>query len=703
MRGLLQASLLLAPALATAFAVPHERHEHGPKYDGEEEEHVTGKNSASRLGFLSNKFSKDHSFALIGLDASSHDRHSRPVPLRLDVFPIDAPCGSANITIDGHPLATTASGDVLSGKGSLTTEKESNIKASWTVQCIYVNGQADSQFLKFAIESVDGKNVKDLGFSSVFKQTGTTEIVSIKTDLHVPDIVASNPNPEGLEPATEDDEFHGHNHGIEHQLHELQWLHAQLHELHLLIAEKEEAISQHATEHYEADVKDCDSLKCIVKAVAKKAKHTVHEMYGHISGDEGEHRGPPGPPGPPGHGEHRPKHPKHEGKHEKGNHTHGNHTGFPHHKPHKFLPICRLPPHGPPGHGPPGEHHGPPPEFEHHGPPPPDFEHHGPGGFEHHGPPNGFDHHKPGHHGPPPPPGFEHHGPSEEFDHHKPGHHGPPPPPEFEHHGPPHHDDEGPHDFPPSRESRPDQDPLDDDEDFEMRPKNQMGEFHDGPHANNREDGPPPHDGPPFDGPHGPHGPHGPPPMVKALFVLKYSVVGFLCAFLALALSARLCASKQSSRKMRREQRRARRRSVHKHAITRLLARLSGHPSSNDDDDFEEKQAMLQHVEEGSISSEITQLVNAAEVVEEIVVAEVPETSVMAEVAPIPIAVVETTPMLMDFEGDDELPAYEDNDGSEMGSMVSDGFRYTPGSSNYSPGHSASGSVNDILGPDTKN
>ncbi|KAF7917077.1 hypothetical protein EAE99_009406 [Botrytis elliptica] len=52
-----------------------------------------------------------------------------------------------------------------------------------------------------------------------------------------------------------------------------------------------------------------------------------------------------------------------------------------------------------------------------------------------------------------------------------------------------------------------------------------------------------------------------------------------------------------------------------------------------------------------------------------------------------------------DEEDDDEvLPAYEDNDGSEESGSVADGFRYTPGSSAYSPSHSASGSVSDVLG-----
>ena len=54
--------------------------------------------------------------------------------------------------------------------------------------------------------------------------------------------------------------------------------------------------------------------------------------------------------------------------------------------------------------------------------------------------------------------------------------------------------------------------------------------------------------------------------------------------------------------------------------------------------------------------------------------------------------------------GDNEtLPAYEEEDDSaELGSVIADGFRYTPGSTDYTPSHSANSSMSDILGPDTK-
>jgi hypothetical protein len=107
-----------------------------------------------------------------------------------------------------------------------------------------------------------------------------------------------------------------------------------------------------------------------------------------------------------------------------------------------------------------------------------------------------------------------------------------------------------------------------------------------------------------------------------------------------------------------------------------------------------------------TMTEDITQLRNAAEVVGDMVSAEEGRSEAVSE--PIPIPASETRPLMQDFEigsqvGDDEeLPAYEDNDGSASSSVVADGFRYTPGSSEFSPSHSPAGSVSDILGPDTK-
>jgi hypothetical protein len=58
-----------------------------------------------------------------------------------------------------------------------------------------------------------------------------------------------------------------------------------------------------------------------------------------------------------------------------------------------------------------------------------------------------------------------------------------------------------------------------------------------------------------------------------------------------------------------------------------------------------------------------------------------------------------TLPEYMSELGGEALPTYEDGDGTELSSVVADGFRYTPGSSDYTPAHSSAGSgASDVLG-----
>lgn len=112
-----------------------------------------------------------------------------------------------------------------------------------------------------------------------------------------------------------------------------------------------------------------------------------------------------------------------------------------------------------------------------------------------------------------------------------------------------------------------------------------------------------------------------------------------------------------------------------------------------DDLDEEEKRAMLAprpiNDQEDSIASEICEFRNAANVVSDIVAAEEGRVSMDSRAS---------LPEYMSELGGEPLPTYEYGEGSELSSAVADGFRYTPGSSEYTPGHSEAGSVGDILG-----
>ncbi|KAH8659175.1 hypothetical protein BGZ60DRAFT_531088 [Tricladium varicosporioides] len=683
MRGLLQAACLLAPALA-AVLPPGETQDFDNSQDGP----IT-----------------DHSFAFVSVEVPSDSRSpddewaSQVLGFRLDVLKSETACGYGNVTIDGQILPQTTDEDVSSGKGSIATARKSVVVANWAFHCIKVNGLPDSQLLNFNVDFVDGKAMKDVGFSVLFRQTGETEVVNIETDLTVPAHVVANPNPEALQPIGENGDFPKFR--IEDEIAELEWMRAQLFELQYMIAEKEQAIASHASDNFEADIHNCDSLKCVVKAVADKARKAAHHIYGTISGDDDffddgfDH-----PPPPPHFKKPHWGKPKHPFPHPpKGNHTHGgNHTHPPHFPHHRPLPICRYPPppHHRPHHrpGPPGHFDGHRPEFEH-GP-----EHEGP----HHGPPN---------HEPHPPMGPPH-GPP---DFHSPPHEHDDDPSEFANHGPEDHrpSREGPHHGPPSGEHE-----------HEHGPEGPPGPPpHHGPDHEHGPDGPPPHRGPEHE-----HRPDGPPPphhgreFGKGMMIIKFTVIGFILAFLLAALHRRTCTPKnRAARQARREERhrrRASRRAAKRYALSRLLSRMAGNVTEDESsDDYEEKrQALLADAEDGmstTMTEELTQFRNAANVVDEMITAQYPipqhqSQQVQTPAVPTTLAlpVTESSALMHNYEigsqiGDgEELPAYEDNDGSEEGSVVADGFRYTPGSSDYSPSHSASGSVSDILGLDTK-
>ena len=89
-----------------------------------------------------------------------------------------------------------------------------------------------------------------------------------------------------------------------------------------------------------------------------------------------------------------------------------------------------------------------------------------------------------------------------------------------------------------------------------------------------------------------------------------------------------------------------------------------------------------------AVASEICEFRNACEVVSDIVAAEEGRNSTDSRAS---------LPEYMSEQGE-ALPTYEANDGSEASSMVADGLLYTPGSTQYSPGHSSVGSLDSVLG-----
>ncbi|KAL3418306.1 hypothetical protein PVAG01_10022 [Phlyctema vagabunda] len=738
MRGLGRATLLLAPTLVSTLAVP------SPSQSWDDDRDV------------------DQSFASFIVDPrqsrSPDDWSARPLNFRLDVRPSVEACGYGNVTLDGQVLPQTKEDGVWAGKGPVNIGGKSIVVASWVFSCNKVDDVPSSQLLKFKVEFLDGKPLADVGFTALFRQHERTEIIKIGKTLSLPsksehshhDGLTTDDGPHGPHGPSHNDEGkrpHGRPQSFEDDMRELHWMRSQMRELEWMIFEKEQALFEKSLNHQDEDIRKCDSLKCVLRTTMAKAKGAVDHAVGRLTGSDefirdfhGRAHAPPSDIGK-----------EHHGKH--GNHTHGapgSNSTRPH-PPHHFLPICRFPPprNWPPHHPGKGPHHGPP------GPPRP----HGKGPGSHHGPPDHdfqpdweeHDHYR-GPPGPPPNWGQEDHrrphsppGPPPNWGDHE-SHRGPPGPPPF-HHGGPEFDDEpsspfhqgNPGDQPGRRppQLEPEQRrPMEQDQhhgpphdDHEMHSWADDEQEHPEVHEDDRHhhDGPPPPghgpDGgfegpsprPPPPGPkHGPGGGPLPPPghhrsrLMMTLHIFKWTVVGFLASILLAALHKRTCSSSKSAehhaRREKRELRRAYRRHVHKTAINRLMARMTGDDS--DFDDGEEKyrsegQQLMHDAEDGmstTISEEIVQFQNAASVVGQMV--DAPQ-------RPPSITISQhdgTSPphILSDDLYSEELPAYEDNDGSEASSFIADGFRYTPGSSDYSPAQSSNGSVSDILGVDTK-
>ncbi|CAG7564157.1 unnamed protein product [Fusarium equiseti] len=328
------------------------------------------------------------------------------------------------------------------------------------------------------------------------------------------------------------------------------------------------------------------------------------------------------------------------------------------HTAHRFYDHVFGPPPPPPHHGPPhGPHHG---NGTHPGPHPP-----------HHGPP---------HHGPPPPPP-PHHG---HLPFPFPGGHPPPPgcPPCScdPHHGnpppPPHHGDK-PHE---PHHGKPEHGP-------------DHGPEH-GFHAEGHEGHPPP-----------------PPPPHPIIAILGIAAIA-LALFIGIAVAyihrriARL--SPESRRAIRRAFRQSpeerRQGSALKAAYRAFVSRWV----ENDDD---EKEAMLsggRHRRASSTATmeeEIASFREAANMVDGIVAAEEGHHSRAHSYSYTPSSSTpshsshHTAAAYPTFADDASLPPYDDDERDS--SVVTDGCRYTPGSSDYTPSNSGS-NASDVLG-DTKN
>lgn len=411
MRGLLKAGVILAPALAGAVAL-------------KEEDSIPS--------------------AFITLQLPESDDappSSQDIVFRFDIQESSDACGHGNISINGQKLPE-------GGSGSFAVDDDRIMDATWNLTCVAWNDVPQEQLLSLNVDSINGQDVEDVGFTLRFQQVAPVWISDVEGAASMTRVHSIN---QQAKPDCDDDEELD----VEAEMAELDTLKWQVAELEQQIFAKEHRLA-HALgwpQHPRPPmIEECDSLKCVFGALFHKVKGAAFSIYGgeDFPGFHGmrHHRGPPGA----GHFRKHPHGPssfEHEGHH---NHTkNGTH---PHHPP-PFAhppPFCKCAPppppppghHGPPSHGPVPPPPPPPPPAGAWPPPPPPPPPAGtfpppngglpppaaafPGSWPAPPPPGPHGPHHGPHHGPPEGPGpmHGHHGmePSP-FSHHPTDHHGP--------------------------------------------------------------------------------------------------------------------------------------------------------------------------------------------------------------------------------------------------------------------------------------
>ncbi|KAF2502314.1 hypothetical protein BU16DRAFT_521060 [Lophium mytilinum] len=317
-------------------------------------------------------------------EPNSHDDES--LTFSFQAFSSESPCGVSNITLNGRYLAQEWTGDHGHGEGSFegVSDLEKNewfrthdLDLSWGSTCLEGPESKDAptdaenaQVLTVNIKAIDGRPIpQSSGFTISFKQLSPPELLRLELfpdptagDQKFSDSWREPPAHLRLSEGTVEEtqlKFHS----IEEEIAELKHLQQQAKVLRDQIREKKQRIREHLRHDaasLKAELKQCDSLTCIVKTIARKAHGAVKIIYIRLR---------PHHPPPPMGGPNDPYHAVWQ-THGLPEQIHAVCNGNCSHTPPPPPPPEGHPP-GPPPPPPPPPHHGPPHHGHHHGPPPP--------------------------------------------------------------------------------------------------------------------------------------------------------------------------------------------------------------------------------------------------------------------------------------------------------------------------------------------
>lgn len=216
--------------------------------------------------------------------------------------------------LNGQVLAQVWDGVEASGSGLITTQSVNGLgirklNASWKSSCIFdivpkdgsnSDGQDVAQLLTFTVIQVDGKDIRaGSGFTVSFKQIrpeilrisrvpvpSAGEAESVEEWRNPPPALTwSSPTPSAKDSSTIAT--------IEDEVAQLRQLKAEAKELNRLIKDKKKTIKALIKQDYEsfkAEIRQCDNIRCVIKAMLHKARGAIRMACHHFKhGKHGHH------------------------------------------------------------------------------------------------------------------------------------------------------------------------------------------------------------------------------------------------------------------------------------------------------------------------------------------------------------------------------------------------------------------------------
>ncbi|KAH6629713.1 hypothetical protein C7974DRAFT_191269 [Boeremia exigua] len=218
------------------------------------------------------------------------DQDDESLVLNFTAHSHDAACGSANITINGVPLPQEWEGDHASGSGSYQyssldlqdEQPQRDLGLAWNSTCLHGSAAADeaAQILTVNIKSIDGVPINTpAGFTISFRQnTSPPALLRLET---VPDLTPELTDV-WRDPPVQLRLVTGPAPSLEDEIRELRALQAELEAIQKAVATKKQHINSQIRKEakcFTADLKQCDSLSCVLKTVAGKAHGAWRMVY----------------------------------------------------------------------------------------------------------------------------------------------------------------------------------------------------------------------------------------------------------------------------------------------------------------------------------------------------------------------------------------------------------------------------------------